>query len=212
MVKEKSSLLTFRPIDKKFVAVFHNHQLIVLEILPFVKVSVNKFKPGLERCGTAAFVIDGLKFVSIDFLESLINLLLSTEHTHGMSLKNTDSIVIVDYQPREIVTFTVNKTVAICGKYIIADGWSGSYTCGDSHIQSPGNHHFPEIRSQCAIVKTEHSNCNGTDLPMSAGEKTAIRGMYSNDFSFRGIAGNLRDCSGKHPGVKTEQRLFPSLL
>ena len=40
---------------------------------------------------------------------------LGAEHTHRVSLHHTHAVVVVDDKTREVVAFSVNEAIAVCG-------------------------------------------------------------------------------------------------
>ncbi len=143
LVKEKAGLLAFCPIDNELVPVLKHDSLILHEVLPAVHISVNKLESGLERRSTGALVINSLQGVPIDLAQSFRNLLLGTEHSHGMSLQNAYTVIIVDYKARKIISLTVYKPIAI-GK----GSPVSRKTRRDAHRKGTRYHYLPEIRAE----------------------------------------------------------------
>ena len=205
LVEEKPGLLPFRPVDDKLVAVLQDGLLVVREVLGTVKVSVDKLKAGLVRRCPGTLVIDGLEAVAINDLQSLADLMPCPEHAYGMRLQHADSVVIVDDQARQPVALAVDEAVA-------SGACPAVQSDGAPDLKGPAQHDLIEVRRQGGLVETEYPDRDGTHLVVSAAEETAVRGMHRHDVALGGMSRYLRDGTGKHPGMETQEGILPTFL
>ena len=79
----------------------------------------------------------------------------------------------------------------------------------NTHLKCTGKHGRPKVRTKRAVIKTQHTHCDRTDLIVAICQKAAVTCMYCHKVTLSRIALDLSDCSREHPWVESEQRLFP---
>ena len=124
-----------------------------------------------------------------------------------MGLQHADTVVIVDDQAGQPVALAVDETVARGACTVPAVQADGA-----PDLKGPAEHYLVEIRCQGGLVEAEDTDSDGTYLIMPAAEEASVRGMDRHDVALGGMSGHLRNGTGKHPRMETQEGILPTFL
>jgi hypothetical protein len=100
-------------------------------------------------------------------------------------LKNAHTIVVVNDQTRKVISFTVNKAIAVSGNSHLSRIFALSRVkpASHTHFKCTRKHIFPEISTQCTLIEAQYTNGNRAYLIVTISKEFAIRSVYSHNIA-----------------------------